>query len=75
MINSYKINHLFYADDNVLLASSSKALQKLIDISVGYSYRFELTFNVKKTTVMCDTFAGWVLLKFTHRVAFEMARN
>ena len=53
-INSHVVNHLFYADDSVLLAPSSKALQNLIHICCEtYSKRFELTYNVKKTKVMC----------------------
>jgi len=53
MINSCKINHLFYADDSVLLGPSPKALQKLIDICEEYAKKYELSFNIKKTKVMC----------------------
>jgi hypothetical protein len=52
-INSCCVNHLFYADDSVLIAPSPRALQRLIDICVDYAGNFELTFNIKKTKVMC----------------------
>ena len=43
------INHLFYADDAVILATSPYVLQKLLDICAQYADEFELSFNVKKT--------------------------
>ena len=52
-VNAHVINHLFYADDSVVLAPSPKALQLLINICENYAKRFELTFNVRKTKVMC----------------------
>ncbi len=33
-INSCNVNHLFYADDSVLMAPSAKGLQRLIDLCV-----------------------------------------
>ena len=52
-INDCKVNHIFYADDSSLMAPSAKALQELINICVNYSDKYELTFNVKKTKIMC----------------------
>lgn len=54
-INGCNINHIFYADDSALMAPSAKALQELIDICVAYADKYELSFNVKKTKVMCCT--------------------
>jgi len=53
MINSFTVNHLFYADDSVLLAPSPKALQKLINICQEFANNSDLSFNAKKTKVMC----------------------
>ena len=52
-INGCTINHLFYADDSILMAPSPSGLQKLIDICVSYASQYELCFNAKKTKVMC----------------------
>ena len=52
-INDCVANHLFYADDSVVLAPSPQALQHLIDTCTRYASQFELTFNVKKTKIMC----------------------
>ena len=52
-MNSCMINHLFYADDSVLLAPSPKALQKLINICQEFTDTYDLTYNVKKSMVMC----------------------
>ena len=52
-INNVWVNHLFYADDAVILAPSPCALQKLIDICVDFASKCELTFNTKKSVCMC----------------------
>ena len=52
-INSCVANHLFYADDSILLGSSPKALQTLINMCEIYANKYELSFNVKKTKIMC----------------------
>ena len=52
-INSCVTNHLFYADDSVLLGPSPSSLQSLINLCELYANKFELTFNIKKTKVMC----------------------
>lgn len=52
-INSITSNHLFYADDSVLLAPSPDSLQKLIYICDKYAKQYELSFNVEKTKSMC----------------------
>ena len=48
-MNNILINHLFYADDAVLMATSPLVLQKLLNICSQYADEFELKFNVKKT--------------------------
>ena len=45
-------NHLFYADDSVLLAPSPVALNQLLDIFEIYSQDFEITYNTTKTVCM-----------------------
>ena len=46
-------NHLFYADDSVLMAPSPAALQTLINICVSYAHDNEITYNCTKTRCMC----------------------
>lgn len=53
MYNDVLINHLFYADDSVLLAPSASGLQKLINICESYALLYDIKFNVKKTVCMC----------------------
>ena len=45
-------NHLFYADDSVLLAPSPMALKQLIDICEKYSKDYEIAYNTTKTVCM-----------------------
>ena len=52
-INSVFINHLFYADDSVLIAPSHAALQKLLHQCEIFARDVELTFNNRKTYCMC----------------------
>ena len=53
MIQDVTINHMFYADDSVLLAPSPIALQQLLDTCFKYASEFELKYNKKKTVSMC----------------------
>ena len=46
------VNHLYYADDLVLLAPTQKGLQELINICIKYSERHDILFNTKKTVCM-----------------------
>ena len=52
IIGDTKINHIFYADDILLLAPSLKALQALIDKTVKYLDKNYLTVNAQKTKVL-----------------------
>ena len=54
-INNVCFNHLFYADDSVLIAPSPRALQILIDISYNFAVNSHLVYNLKKTKTMCIT--------------------
>jgi exonuclease III len=45
-------NHLFYADDLVLLSPSEKGLQHLLNLCYNYSISHDITFNPKKTVCM-----------------------
>ena len=51
-VNNTCFNHLFYADDSVLLAPSPSALQTLISICELYAKENELVFNEQKTVCM-----------------------
>ena len=51
-MNNICYNHLFYADDGNLIASSPRALQVLINCCQDFADKNELVFNVKKTKVM-----------------------
>ena len=46
------VNHLFYADDSVLIAPSPIALKRLIDVCEKYSIENEITYNATKTVCM-----------------------
>ena len=48
-INNVCLNHLFYADDTVLLCPSPAALQYLIDICDKYAKENDMMFNTKKS--------------------------
>lgn len=52
-INNVCFNHLFYADDSVLVAPSPRALQLLIDVSFKFSKQNYLKYNIKKTKSIC----------------------
>jgi len=52
-VNGVQTNHMFYADDSVLLAPSASALQKLLDICFKYACYYELKYNIKKNEYMC----------------------
>jgi hypothetical protein len=45
-------NHLFYADDTVLLAPSPSALQKLLDVCEQYGVKHNIVYNPKKSVCM-----------------------
>ena len=51
--NGQSQNHLFYADDSVLLAPSPDALQHLVNICQNYALEHGMRYNVKKTVCMC----------------------
>ncbi len=48
-MNGMFLNHLFYADDSILLAPTPSSLQKLLNICEDFSRDFELFYNVEKT--------------------------
>ena len=51
--NGHNFNHLFYADDTVLLSPSPHGLQELLDICQRYAVSCGIKYNVKKTKCMC----------------------
>ena len=51
-INNFSVNHMFYADDSVILGPSPTALQELLNICHAYACAVELKYNVKKTVCM-----------------------
>ena len=46
------INHLFYADDLVLLCPSHRGLQELLETCEKYAREHDIIFNTKKSVVM-----------------------
>ena len=46
------INHLFYADDLVLVSPSKRGLQKLISVCETFSKAHSIKFNISKSKVM-----------------------
>ena len=46
------VNHLYYADDMVLLSPTPYGLQKLLDICEIYAGNHDILFNTKKTVCM-----------------------
>ncbi|CAG5129251.1 unnamed protein product, partial [Candidula unifasciata] len=52
VVGGHNINNLRYADDTVLIATSQKELQEMIDIVVLESERMGLSLNNGKTEVM-----------------------
>lgn len=51
-MDKHYINHLFYADDSVLMAPSPTALQTLINTCESFASEHELTYNCTKTVCM-----------------------
>lgn len=52
-INNVCFNHMFYADDSVLLAPSPHALQKLVTLCEVFAISNDIMYNTKKSFVMC----------------------
>ena len=46
------VNHLYYADDMVLLSPTPFGLQKLLDVCADYALDHDMVFNTKKTVCM-----------------------
>ena len=53
-LNNQCMNHLYYADDAVLLAPTAGALQNLITVCHSFAENNEMLFNVKKS--VCSAF-------------------
>ena len=51
-MNDECINHLFYADDAVIMAPSPAALQLLLDICDRFAQSNDMVYNAKKTVCM-----------------------
>ena len=52
LLNGFKVSHLLWADDLVLLALDATSLQKLLDCLNDYADRWELSVNINKTNIM-----------------------
>ena len=46
------INHLFYADDLVLMCPSYRGLQDLLDTCASYADKHDIKFNTTKSVVL-----------------------
>ena len=51
-IASRIINHLFYADDLVLMCPSYRGLQDLLDVCASYAESHDIKFNTSKSVVL-----------------------
>ena len=51
-IGNFKLNHLLYADDLVLISESSSGLQHCVNALESYCTRWSLSMNTQKTKVM-----------------------
>lgn len=51
-IGSYTLNYLFYADDVVLISTSSEGLQNCINALREFSEKWKLEINLDKTKVL-----------------------
>ena len=51
-LNGVCFNHLFYADNSVILAPSAAALQKLLDKCCEFAMDKDIVYNIKKTKCM-----------------------
>jgi exonuclease III len=49
MIGDFVYSAVFYADDIVLLSSSRRKMQRMIDICYEYGLQYGITFNAKKS--------------------------
>ena len=52
LLNGFKVSHLLWADDLVLLALDAVSLQRLLDCLHEYAVTWELSVNINKTNVM-----------------------
>ena len=66
--NGICYNHLNYADDCVLLAPSSQALQALINVCNAFAKNNDMIYNCKKS--MCMTFNPKRLAKFDNPTVY-----
>lgn len=57
-LNTVRLNHLFWADDLVLLSLNEKTLQRLVNILEKYCDSWGLTVNLKKTKLLIFNKAG-----------------
>jgi hypothetical protein len=51
-VDDILVNHLFYADDSVLMAPSPSALQRLISTCESYAKAHDIIYNFKKSFCM-----------------------
>jgi len=62
------LNHLYYADDMVLLSPTPSGLQQMLNICADYATNHDILFNAKKTVCMAmlpRTFRHMTLPKIT----------
>ena len=52
-LNNVSLNHILYADDTVVIAPSPNSIQCIINACSQYAVENDITFNAKKTKLMC----------------------
>ena len=62
------LNHVFYADDFILLCPSISGLQRLINVCADVGSSLDMLFNVTKTEVMVFKSKRDINYQFAHAV-------
>ena len=71
-VDGMNFSHLLYADDLILLSSTSSGLQTCLDKVESYFSKWNLTMNLKKSNIMVFNKTGKIPKNLTFHVANEI---